>query len=483
MVKRIIYQNKNSPYLKLLNLAGCEYGDFEKMVLSDGVESALKKICGAGVYITTEEFKGKKETIRGNKTFSFQGSDFDNPFLAGNLKASSSASRSSGTKVTMSFDRYCYHAKQNIVAFDAHGVLHSTILLWQPILPSVAGLPVMFRSIKMGKLPLRWFSPVEASRIRPSLTKRLATAYAVYASRFFGTRFAKPEYVSLEQAYKVADCMADLLKNGLGCLIWTTPNWAVRVCLAAAEKQLNLAGATFAVAGEPLTEAKSKEISAVGAKAINMYATAEVSIIGYSCAGHKKASDDMHLFKDSQAVIQHQRETSFAGGPVNAFLFTSLLSSSPKMLLNVESGDHGVIEARQCDCKLEELGLTDHIYNIRSFDKLTGEGMSFVGTDIMRVIEEVLPAKFGGASIDYQMLEEEENGRTRLSVLVSPEIGDIDEAGLIQTVVTELSKGGDTHRLMAEIWSQAKTLKVKRLRPFITAGGKLLPLHIQKIKN
>ena len=28
MVKRAIYENEASPYLKLLRLAGCEYGDF-----------------------------------------------------------------------------------------------------------------------------------------------------------------------------------------------------------------------------------------------------------------------------------------------------------------------------------------------------------------------------------------------------------------------------------------------------------------------
>ena len=215
-----------------------------------------------------------------------------------------------------------------------------------------------------------------------------------------------------------------------------------------------------------------------------MYAIAEVGIIGFGCAGQTVAPDDIHLLKDLHAVIQYQRETPFTGVPVDAFLFTSLLSKAPKMLLNVESGDYGVIEARQCGCKVGELGLTDHLYNMRSFDKLTGEGMSFVGTDLLRIIEEVLPAKFGGSSIDYQMVEEEDKkGHTWLSIFVSPEVGEIDEAELVQTVVSELSKGKDTQRMMAEIWSQADMLRVKRMRPLVTAVSKLLPLHIQKIKT
>ena len=38
MVKRAIYDNEGSPYIPLLQMAGCEYGDFEKMVRSDGIE-------------------------------------------------------------------------------------------------------------------------------------------------------------------------------------------------------------------------------------------------------------------------------------------------------------------------------------------------------------------------------------------------------------------------------------------------------------
>jgi hypothetical protein len=164
-------------------------------------------------------------------------------------------------------------------------------------------------------------------------------------------------------------------------------------------------------------------------------------------------------------------------------LFTSYLLSAPKILFNIESGDCGVIESRSCGCYFEELGFTDHIYNIRSFDKLTSQGMTFIGTDLLRIMEEVLPAKFGGTSIDYQMMEEEDgDGHTRLSVIVSPEVGEIDETELIETIITELSKGPDYRRAMAEVWSQSETLRVKRMRPVITARGKLLPLHIQKAK-
>lgn len=67
MVKRTIYENEASPYLKLLKLAGCEYGDFEQMVRSDGIEAALRKLSEEGVYISVEEFKGKEDVTRGGR--------------------------------------------------------------------------------------------------------------------------------------------------------------------------------------------------------------------------------------------------------------------------------------------------------------------------------------------------------------------------------------------------------------------------------
>jgi hypothetical protein len=481
MVKRAIYDYKASPYLKLLEVAGCEYADFEKMVRSDGIEPTLHKLSEDGVYISIEEFKGKKEVSRGGKVFKFKESDFNNPFLTRSLEASSGASRSAGTRVMMNLDRYYYNAAHSAVAFAAHGILGKPILLWMPILPSAAGLVALLWLVKTGSVPIRWFSQVEAGTVKPALAKRLGTYYAVYASRLFGTAVPKPEYVRLDEAYKIAGYIAEVLKKGQGCVLWTFSNSAVRVCRASKQSQLDLSGTTFVVTGEPLTEAKMKEIRAAGANVISVYAVAEVGNVGFSCAGQTLAPDDIHLFKESHAVIQHRRETHFGGASVDAFLFTTLLDKAAKMLLNVESGDYGIIETRQCGCKLGELGLTEHIYNIRSFDKLTGEGMTFAGTDLIRIIEEILPARFGGTSVDYQMMEEEDKqGHTRLSIIVSPEVGEIDDSALIQTVLTELSKGKDTQRMMTEMWSQAKLLRVRRQRPFVTATGKLLPLHIQK---
>lgn len=483
LVKRTIYGNKNSPYLKLLKLVGCEYGDFEQMVHSNGIEPTLHKLRDEGVYISCDEFKCKQEVVRSGKVFRPKEDDFNNPFLVQHFESRTGGSRSSGTRVITNLGQ-CYHfATYSGVALDAYGIWDSPNLVWHPILPSTVWLVAMLELSKIGKPPIRWFSQVEAEKVKPSLAKRLATYYAVYAGRFHGAAIPKPEYVDLEHSYEVAGYISEVLRKGQGCVVRTYTNSAVRACQAAKERHLDISGATFFVGGEPLSEAKLKAIDAVGAKVINMYVGVDVGMIGFSCA-NPVATDEVHHFMDNTAIIQHRRKVPPGDVEVNAFLFTSLLPTTSKIMLNVENGDYGVIEKRDCGCKFSKLGFHYHISNIRGFDKLTGEGMTFVGADLIRIIEEVLPAKFGGASVDYQMVEEEdEEGHTRMSVLVSPEVGAINEDELIKTILAELSKGKDTQRMMTEMWSQAKTLRVKRMRPYVTAAGKLLPLHIHKQKG
>jgi hypothetical protein len=87
LVKQAIYANEGSPYLKLLRLTGCEYGDFEKMVRSDGIEPSLVKLCKEGVYVSIEEIKGKKQLVRGSQAFEVRESDFDNPLISGQIEA------------------------------------------------------------------------------------------------------------------------------------------------------------------------------------------------------------------------------------------------------------------------------------------------------------------------------------------------------------------------------------------------------------
>ncbi|MBM2836780.1 MAG: hypothetical protein HW409_969, partial [candidate division NC10 bacterium] len=68
LARQAIYSHAASPYRQLLTLAGCEYGDLERLVGQEGVEGALRALYRQGVYLTVDEFKGRRPVVRGNAT-------------------------------------------------------------------------------------------------------------------------------------------------------------------------------------------------------------------------------------------------------------------------------------------------------------------------------------------------------------------------------------------------------------------------------
>jgi hypothetical protein len=145
-------------------------------------------------------------------------------------------------------------------------------------------------------------------------------------------------------------------------------------------------------------------------------------------------------------------------------------------------GDEAVVTERRCGCPLARLGWETHLHTIRSREKLTAGGMTFLDTDVVRVLEVVLPARFGGGPTDYQLLEEEAaDGRPRLRLLAHPEIGALDEARVVDTFLTEVGKTGRAEEVMARMWHDAGFLNVDRRPPYTTATGKILHLHVRRV--
>jgi hypothetical protein len=124
------------------------------------------------------------------------------------------------------------------------------------------------------------------------------------------------------------------------------------------------------------------------------------------------------------------------------------------------------------------MGFRQHVHTIRSYEKLTTEGMHFMGTELVRLLEDTLPARFGGGPTDYQLVEDEEQGMTRLSLVVSPRLGPIEETQLVASVLETLGSDAPGLRMMAATWQQAGTLRVVRREPFTTSSAKIQTLHI-----
>ena len=168
----------------------------------------------------------------------------------------------------------------------------------------------------------------------------------------------------------------------------------MRLCQAAQQAGIDLHGAQFTTGGEPTTEARLATVREAGAVLVPRYGANEAGPLAFGCLVPADA-DEVHVLADLHAVVQPGEAGAGPGLPPQALLLTSLRPTARLMLLNVSSGDQGVLGERPCGCPMEGLGWTTHLRAIRSFEKLTAAGMTFADVHLVHVLEEVLPARFG----------------------------------------------------------------------------------------
>lgn len=478
-MERGVFGNPRSPYRPMLQLAGCELGDLVRSVREHGIEATLLNLRAAGVYVTFEEFKGRQPIVRGGQTIPARGEDFDNRNFKQYYSVSTGGSSGVGRRVSMDLTHLLARAPQRIVSQELQGISGLPAANWSDI-PPAGGLTGMLLSGLVRGRPHKWFSATKGGRDGISLRFKLATDAALIVARLSGAKVSWPEYLPFDQAAVLARWARDRIKESGGCTIHGSVSRILRIAVAAQEEGIDLTGAVLRGGGEPPTHAKVAQITRTGATFRSGYAYTEVGSVGTCCLASDQPNDQ-HFWRDHLAMIQAPRQVPGFDIEVSAFCFTTLLSTAPKLLLNVESDDYGVVDTRPCGCPWEELGLPEHIREIRSFRKLTGEGVTLVGSDMERILEEVLPGRFGGSPLDYQLLEEEdERGFTRLTLLVAPGVSLPDEQAPVEVILEALHQigaGGDNAR---NKWRQAGTLRVRREAPRLTSRGKLMPLHLAK---
>lgn len=475
LLEGAVFANPRSPYLKLLKIADCDFEDIKKMVRNRGLESTLRELRAAGVYVRFEEFKGREPIVRNGQEISSDPAGFDNIVPAAGIPAPSSGSTGTPTPISYDLESFAQSGPLYLATLAAHEALHVPTAGWREIPPSSVGIWLLLLDAKIGQFYEKWFSPISHRETNSPLASRLATLLLLAAGRRSGLPIVGPEHLHPMHAVVLARWAENKLKSGGKALIRTTPNLAVRVCLAAAEAGIDLSGTTFTLGGEPTTEAKAREMSAVGANPVPTYAAAESGSMGFGCA-RPVASNDNHVMKDQIALIHHPRPIPALGLTVDAFMVTTLRMRTSKFLLNVEIDDYGVVEDRNCGCLLGELGYTTHVRDIYSFSKATSEGVTLMQSDLIHILEKLLPARFGGSSLDYQMIEEEdERGLTRLSIAVDPNVHISNEQEVVDIVLGALrtTKGG----IDGALFASGGTLQVKRMSPIASASGKLMPLH------
>ena len=488
LVKKAVFEYDRSPYLKLLAPKKIQFADLQSWVAKNGIGGALRALENEDVYLTVDEFKGKVPVVRPGVEFWCQEGMFDNPFLSYVYEVRSGATRSSGTRVRIDFDYLHQRSLYDALLLNMHGCLRAPIANWFPVFPGAPGINSSLRFAKMGNPVQRWFSQVTEDPLTINWEKRWGAKLIFTLGKLHGLPLTQPEYVGLDDAWKVAEWTAAALQEHGNCVVYTFASSAVRICLAAAERNLTLKGARFFVTGEPLTPQKKKEIEAVGASAVPVYGISEAGVIAAGCDQSHSESDHCHLYKDAISIISHRQSVPHSGLFVESYLFTSLVHESPKILINVGMGDYGEISTQSCSCVFGELGFDRCLTNIRSYEKLTGEGVTFVDTDFIRIIERDLPEQFGGRSTDYQLVEKEDSrGFTHLQLLVSPRIGEIDETRVLDTFLNLLKRAEHSPESWShsgtEMWKQSNMLKIVREFPIPTASAKILPFFVAKPRS
>lgn len=474
-----IYEFEESPYRALLEIAGCSYADLEASVSSDGLEPTLRSLMDEGVYVTFEEFWARSPICRAGKEIPVRFDSFENPLAASSFQMSTGGSSGHARRVPVGLEHLWARVPEQLISDTIQGFRGIPTAIWFDGLPGNAPNTLLSR-VPTQSYAERWFTPTAKRDARPLLDleaqrRRFSEAGMLAVARMVGVPLPRPEPVGLDEAEIVARWVGQTLARNGRCGVKTLLSRALRVCLAAEEIGLDLDGLVISGGGEPPTPAKASTVARTGAKLICNYHFQEAGAVGKACM-NPVSVNDQHLMKDHLAMITRPRQIPGFEVEVEAFCFTTLLPSARKLMLNVETDDYGIVEDRECGCPWDAFGFTTHLRDIRSFRKLTGEGVTLVGTDVARVIEDVLPATFGGSPLDYQLLEEEDaHGFTRLSVIVSPRVQIADEDAVGQVILDELGRGAAT-----SLWRQAGTLRVVRREPIWTERGKLMPLHLER---
>jgi hypothetical protein len=363
--------------------------------------------------------------------------------------------------------------------YYAHELLSCTHAAYEPV---VAGrMKYIFIANKLGVPMDRWFALHVGVHGAPEAKYHYLNARLVaMMARYFGVGIANPEYLEMGEVQPILGWIRENGRRGKHCCITTVVSNAARIARAAVKTGLSLRGTAFHVSGEPYTQSKRKLIEDAGARAAPHYGPGGGNGCALGC-GNPGFLDEMHVPQTMFTLVENCRTLAYDGPSIHPLMLTTTHPAAPRFLLNVENGDVARLIKRDCGCPLEKVGFTQHLHTVRSFEKMTSEGMNYSATDLFELLENTIPAEFGGGPGDYQLVEEEdENGQTRLTLVVHPEVGDVNKAKLLSRLQQGLAQGSKNHRFMSQIWQDAATFRIRREAPYASARGKTLPLHIKQ---
>jgi hypothetical protein len=473
-VRQAVFSIPGQPYREMFRLAGCEEGDLADSVRRHGLEATLDQLRRNGVWLDHDEFKGTLPIVRSGKHIPSKTGSFRNPLTLGLMEGSSGGSRSKGTRSPRSVAELLTREAHYAIFTEEFALSGHALVEVKAILPSTTGLNPCLRAARSGNRVERWFVP--GGSWRSSAHYRVATYALTLWGKALGARMPMPTQLPWNDFAPVARWVAERKAQGVACVVGASASAGVRVSRAALDQGLDIAGTQFLLNAEALSDAKGAVLQEAGCRASSHYGISEVGGIGTGCGAMANRSC-VHLFRDSMAAINYPRRAPFADVDVNAILLTTLLPSAPHVFINVDMQDCGIIEKATCHCTYAKAGFSEQIRGIYSYGKLTGWGMTLLGTDVAHLIEEVLPGRLGGIPGDCQLAQRASGSDTVLSLRVSPRLKLDSPERARECFLVELRKlyGGS---LAARTWAHADAVEVVIAEPLRTLSGKVLPLHL-----
>jgi hypothetical protein len=472
IVQKAIFEGPENPYNQMFDLAGCRYPDLEESVRREGLESTLRTLHRAGVYLTHYEFKGESPIVRGGRRIASGGNSFLNPLARWDLEAASGGSRSDGTISRYGSGYRKYVSAYRWLQVEEFRLRERVHALLFPALPSPQGMSFALDYARLGCRVERWFAL--ASSLTDPLYYRTTTRLMLAAARLASFRLPNPTPIRPNHYRPVAEWIGRRKQRGDQVAVSCYVGPAVGVAAAGLQHGIDISGTLFLMAGEAQTEARLRCIADAGCEVASRYHITEIGPIGFGCR-HMAGASCVHLFRDSVAAITHRRAAPHTSFEVDSFLFTTLNPSAPNVLINVEMDDAGTLGDTTCDCAFSAVGLSGAVRDVASFGKLTGRGVTLAGTDIVRVLETALPARFGGYPTDYQLVQQPPDVRPELRLRVHPRVS-LPRPGHLQRFFQEQVLGG---ALLPEVQRMVETVEVERGEPLVTGGGKVLHLAIR----
>jgi len=445
--ERLIFAAPRGPLARLLRWAGCEPGDLRRMVATEGLEAALARLRAAGVWVSAEELRGRVPLRRPGLTLALAPRDFDNPLAAGRIAGATSGATGAALPVRYGWPFLAGEAAHELLLLASHGRGDAPVALWLPGPPGIAGLHNALVHAKLGRPPQRWFSPSPAPAPGSGLPHHADRGWRLLR-RLLPRLGPAPEWVPPERAEDVARWLAESPRPAvLKCFAGA----AMRLAGAAAAAGLDLSRHLVFAGGEPLTVERRDFLARAGLRVYARYAATETGFVAGACPAGESGGD-MHLYADRLAAIATEQ---------GALAFTSLSLAAPKVLLNVELGDHGLLRRQACDCALGREGLVWRVAEVHSPAKIALEGVKIGEVDLADLVAGVV-RELGGGADDFQIwLGDGAGGDARPKVVLSPQAR-VEPAALregLRRRLPDLDGGG---ALAAALWCDGGALAVER---------------------